>query len=31
MVRMCSGFGPIQVMPWLSTISANWAFSDRKP
>ena len=31
MVRMCSGLGPIQVMPWASTISANWAFSDMKP
>ena len=31
MVRMCSGFGPTQIMLWLSTISANCAFSERKP
>ena len=30
-VRICSGFGPTQMIPWLSTISANCAFSDRKP
>ena len=31
MIRMCSGFGPTQMMLWLSTISANFAFSERKP
>jgi hypothetical protein len=28
MVRICSGLGPIQMMLWSSTISANCAFSD---
>jgi hypothetical protein len=31
MMRMCSGLGPMKVMPWASTISAKRAFSDRKP
>lgn len=31
MTRMCSGLGPMKVMPWASTISAKRAFSDRKP
>jgi hypothetical protein len=30
-VRMCSGFGPTNRMLWSSTISANCAFSLRKP
>jgi hypothetical protein len=29
--RICSGLGPIQMMLWLSTISAKRAFSERKP
>ena len=31
MTRICSGLGPMKVMPWASTISAKRAFSDRKP
>ncbi len=31
MMRMCSDFGPMKVMPWLSRISAKRAFSERKP
>ena len=31
MRAMCSGVGPMKAMPWASTISANWAFSDKKP
>jgi hypothetical protein len=30
-ILMCSGLGPMNVKPWASTISANRAFSDRKP
>ena len=29
MIRMCSGLGPMKVMPWSPTISAKLAFSDR--
>ena len=31
MTRMCSGLGPMKVMPWAPTISAKRAFSERKP
>ena len=30
-VRICSGFGPTKISPCASTISANCAFSERKP
>ena len=31
MMRMCSAEGPMNLMPWASTISAKRAFSERKP
>jgi hypothetical protein len=31
MIRICSGDGPIKVMPCSATTSAKRAFSDRKP
>ena len=30
-IWMCSGLGPMKVKPWAPTMSANRAFSDRKP
>ena len=31
MSRMMDGGGPMNVIPWVSQISANFAFSARKP